>query len=203
MSPFYLPRDSIQSNNGLESLRGPDTYQTHCTHTTHTPSAAHNFNLEREKLFPVRALMKKYVGKKHSSPVHHLLHNRAEPWHVSPLHKCFFSSHNLNWGPHRSRPGWNTATQHKGAGLHSHCRSCMGSQGDLRTTVIVYIHCMRAANQSAMRVASSVHVSVPEMLNIALDDRGKERKTVIYEKRRTTSGPILYCNTLRYLYKTW
>lgn len=60
MSPFRLPRDSVQSNNGLESLRGPDTHHT----PKHTPSAAHNFNLEREKLFPERALMNKAVGKK-------------------------------------------------------------------------------------------------------------------------------------------
>lgn len=57
----------------------------------------------------------------------------------------------------------------------------MGGQRDLRATVIVYIHCMRAADQSAMRVASSVHVSVPEMLNIALNERENERKTVIYD----------------------
>lgn len=62
----------------------------------------------------------------------------------------------------------------------------MGGQGDLRAAVIVYIHCMRTANQSAMRVASSVHVSVPEMLNIALDERRQERKAIIL---RTTSGP--------------
>lgn len=67
----------------------------------------------------------------------------------------------------------------------------MGGQRDLRAAVIVYIHCMRAANQSAVRVASSVHVSVPEMLNIALDERGQERKTVIYDEGRTTSGPVV------------
>lgn len=74
---------------------------------------------------------------------------------------------------HRSVSGWNTATEHKGAGSHSHCRSCMGGQRNLRAAVILYIHCMRAANQPAVRVASSVHVSVPEMLNVALEEKGQ------------------------------
>lgn len=73
----------------------------------------------------------------------------------------------------------------------------MGGQGDLRAAVIVYIHCMRAADQSAVRVASSVHVSVPEMLNIALE--GIRQKDVIYDVGRTTSGTmvgnVMYRNT--------
>lgn len=51
MSSFCLPRDSIQSNNDLES------------HGGHTQTHTHNFNLESEKLFPLRALMNKVVGK--------------------------------------------------------------------------------------------------------------------------------------------
>lgn len=119
--------------------------------------------------------------------MHYLLHNRAnraEPWHVVPLYKCFFS---FQTRVHRCTSGWNTATEHKGAGSHSHCRACMGGQRNLRAAVILYIHCMRAANQPAMRVASSIHVSVPEMLNVALNEKAQERKRVSYDKGTNTS----------------
>lgn len=112
----------------------------------------------------------------------HLVHNRAELWYVDPLYKRFFSVQTLNWWLHKSRPCWNTVTKHKGAESHPHCRSCMGSQRDLRAAVIVYIHSMRAANQPAMWVTASVDVSVPEVLNVALNERRQKRKTVIYDK---------------------
>lgn len=102
---------------------------------------------------------------------------------MGALYKYFFSFQTQNSGLHRRRTGWNNATEHKGAGSHSHCRSCMGGQRDLRAAVIVYIHCVRAADQSAMRVASSVHVSVPEMLNIALNERRKRKKQLFIKRK--------------------
>lgn len=82
MSPFRLPRDSVESNNGLESLRGPDTHRT----PKHTASAAHNFNLERKKPFPGGALTNKAVGKKKKKSPRCITYYTTEQSHGMWLH---------------------------------------------------------------------------------------------------------------------